>query len=243
MNHHIEKLLLTLKIKSTVQQLITSLLSLGSFISSLAAGFFSTYIGRRPALWLACLIDAGTTSIGILYFGRLLLGLANGFLVTFSNIYTAEAAPAHLRGVMVALFAYWVTIGSILGTTVDNYTQRRLDRLSYRIPLACLYIVPFLLFFVLFFVPESPRWLLHRGKEGEARRSLERLRGDIFGNSSLNGIDLNSYHENEDNRIDDNIMAPSLLELEWAEMVKGVKEEKHEQESVSALDMFRGKFV
>lgn len=47
-----------------------------------------------------------TTSAGVLYFGRLLLGFANGFFVTFSNVYTAEAAPAHLRGVMVALFAY-----------------------------------------------------------------------------------------------------------------------------------------
>lgn len=88
-------------------------MTLGSFLSSLVAGFFSAYLGRKQALWLACGLNAiavaiqiATTSKGVLYLGRLLLGLANGFFVTFSNVYTAEASPAHLRGVMVALFAY-----------------------------------------------------------------------------------------------------------------------------------------
>lgn len=101
------------KFQSTFQQLITSLMTLGSFLSSLVAGFFSAYLGRKQALWLACGLNAiavaiqiATTKKEVLYVGRLLLGLANGFFVTFSNVYTAEASPAHLRGVMVALFAY-----------------------------------------------------------------------------------------------------------------------------------------
>ncbi|KAB8261240.1 general substrate transporter [Aspergillus pseudonomiae] len=220
-------------IDSTVQQLITSLLTLGSFVSSLVAGFFSAYLGRRHALWLACIVNAiacaiqiGAPSAGPLYVGRLLLGFANGFLVTFSNIYTAEASPAHLRGVMVALFAYWVNIGSILGAAVDNKTKERMDRLSYRIPLACLYIVPTFLSMALFFVPESPRWLLHRGKVPAARQALEQLRGT-------------SYATLRASSSDDEI-APSLLELEWAEMIKGVEEERREQGTVTALNMFRG---
>jgi hypothetical protein len=48
----------------------------------------------------------GTESTGALYFGCLLLGIPNGFLATFSNIYTSEASPAQLRGVFVPLFAY-----------------------------------------------------------------------------------------------------------------------------------------
>lgn len=207
--------------KSTVQQLITSLLTLGSFISSLVAGLFSSYLGRRPALWLACLVNAiacaiqlGTTDKGVLYFGRLLLGFANGFFVTFSNVWTSEVAPAHLRGVMVALFAYWVNIGSILGSIVDNYTRTRLDKGSYRVPIACLYIVPAILSIALFFVPESPRWLLHRGKESQAREALERLRG--------------------------NAVTPECIELEWIEMVRGVQEEQRTANTVAFLDMFKG---
>ncbi|KAL4947218.1 general substrate transporter [Aspergillus filifer] len=228
-------------IDSTVQQLITSLLTLGSFSSSLVAGFFASYLGRRQALWLACIVNAiacgiqiGAPSAGVLYLGRLLLGFANGFLVTFSNIYTAEASPAHMRGVMVALFAYWVNIGSIMGAAVDNRTKEYMNELSYRIPLACLYIVPTFLFLALFFVPESPRWLLHRGEAEKARKALEKLRGKSY--AALRAP-ISSSSSSDDKGIE---VPPSLLEIEWVEMVKGVEEEKREQGSVSAMDMFKG---
>ncbi|KAL4937876.1 hypothetical protein BDV06DRAFT_226545 [Aspergillus oleicola] len=230
-------------IDSTVQQLITSLLTLGSFVSSLVAGFFASYLGRRQALWLACVVNAiacgiqiGAPSAGVLYLGRILLGFANGFLVTFSNIYTAEASPAHMRGVMVALFAYWVNIGSIMGAAVDNKTKEYLNKLSYRIPLACLYIVPTFLFFALFFVPESPRWLLHRGDAAKARKALEKLRGRSY--AALRGPSSSSSPSSD--KEGNNEVAPTLLEIEWAEMVKGVEEEKREQGNVSAMDMFKG---
>lgn len=88
--------------------MIGSLLTLGAFVSSLVAGAFARFFGRRIALWLACILNVVACAIQIgtdnkiaVYIGRFILGLANGFLVTFSNIYTAEAAPAHLRAVMV----------------------------------------------------------------------------------------------------------------------------------------------
>lgn len=139
---------------------------------------------------------------------------------------------------MVALFAYWVNIGSVLGSVVDNKTKERLDKLSYRIPLACLYIVPVLLFIALFFVPESPRWLLHRGKEQEARKALEQLRGSSYATLLAPSSESISGDEKADSRLTP--IVPTLLEIEWAEMVKGVEEEKREQGTVSAFDMFRG---
>ncbi|KAJ9611680.1 hypothetical protein H2200_004864 [Cladophialophora chaetospira] len=208
-------------IDPTFQQLISSLLTLGSFLSSLLAGVFGAYAGRKQAIWLACALNAvavaiqiATTSNGAIYFGRLLLGLANGFLVTFSNVYTSEAAPAHLRGVIVFLFAYWVNIGSILGGTVNNSTKSRLDKSCYQIPLGCLYIVPTILAIGLFWVPESPRFLLHQGKEAEAKRSLIALRGSA--------------------------VTAEELEYEWVEMIRGMEEEKKTAKSVGWIDMFRG---
>lgn len=55
---------------------------------------------------------------------------------------------------------------------------------------------------------------MHRNKEQQARKSLEILRGDS--------------------------LAPEFLELEWAEMVRGVAEEKRLAKSVGFIDMFRG---
>lgn len=208
-------------IEGTFQQLIGSLLTLGAFLSSLAAGAFAHFFGRRAALWLACVLSAAACAIQIstadraaVYVGRLLLGVANGFLVTFSNIYTAEVAPAHLRAVMVALFSEWVNIGSIVGSSVTYATKARLDRGSYQIPLGTLFVVPVLLSVGLLFVPESPRYLLYRGRLGAARKSLETLRGDS--------------------------LRPDELELEWVEMLKGIEEEKRTASTIGVLDMFRG---
>ncbi|KAI4685039.1 uncharacterized protein J4E88_004482 [Alternaria novae-zelandiae] len=206
-------------IDSTVQQLMTSLLNLGSCVSAIAAGVFGGYFGRRKALWLACIIclaavsvQIGSTSKAGLYVGRLLLGFSNGFFVVFSTVYCSEAAPAHLREIMVGLFSFYVNLGSIIGSIIDNYTSRYLSKLSYQVPLACMFIVPVLLGTTLFFVPESPRWLLHRDQHDAARKSLERLRFD---------------HGEE-------------LELEWAEMIRGVEEERRLSQTSGFLDLFRG---
>jgi MFS family permease len=205
----------------TFQQLIGSLLTLGAFLSSVFAGAFAHFFGRKPALWLACLLTAlgaaiqiGTTDWGVVYLGRLVLGIGNGFLVTFSNIYCAEAAPAHLRAVLVALFSEWVTIGSIVGAAVTNVTSKALDKSSYQIPLGIQFIVPTILAVGLFFVPESPRYLVNKGKLQEGRKALEVLRSD-------------SLREEQ-------------FELEWVEMVRGIEEEKKLASSVGPLDMFRG---
>lgn len=207
--------------------MISSLLTLGAFLSSLTAGLFAQIPypwlgGRRPALLLACLLTAvgcaiqiGTTDKGVVYLGRLVLGIGNGFLVTFSNIYTAEASPAHLRAVMVALFSEWVNIGSIIGAVVTNATQARLDKASYQIPIGILFVVPVLLGISLWFVPESPRYLVHRGRLPEARAALETLRG-----ASIDGNEA--------------------LALEWVEMVKGIEEEKKLATTVGPLDQYRG---
>ncbi|KAI1162551.1 general substrate transporter [Nemania serpens] len=208
-------------IDGTFQRLIGSLLTLGAFLSSLVAGVFAHYFGRKAALWsacvlnaIACIIQISATSKGAVYVGRLILGLANGFLVTFSNIYTAEAAPAHLRAVMVALFSEWVNIGSIIGSAVTNRTKNFLTKSSYEIPLGTLFIVPTLLSIGLLFVPESPRYLLYRGDAEAARKALETLRGDS--------------------------LPLEELEVEWVEMFKGIEEEKRTAERIGALDMFKG---
>ncbi len=171
---------------------------------------------------MACLLTAvgaaiqiGTTNWGVVYLGRLVLGIGNGFLVTFSNIYCAEAAPAHLRAVLVALFSEWVTIGSIVGAAVTNVTSKMLDKASYQIPLGIQFIVPVVLAVGLFFVPESPRYLVNKGELEQGRAALEVLRSDS--------------------------LSEEQFELEWVEMVKGIEEEKKLASSVGPLEMFKGK--
>lgn len=81
-------------ISPTRQQLISSLMTLGAFLSSSSAGVFATYMGRRQCLWMAsalCCVSnvvmMTTTNLAGLYAGRLLIGIANGWYMTFSQLY------------------------------------------------------------------------------------------------------------------------------------------------------------
>ena len=208
-------------IHTTPQQLISSFLNVGTVVGTICTVPFAHRYGRKPAIWLACLVSAvacavqiGTTTLGGLYAGRIILGIANGFFVTFSNVYTVEAAPPHLRGMIVSFFGLGVNIGSVLGSVCDNYTKEYDGQLAYQVPLAALFAIFALVSVLMLFVPESPRWLLVKKRPEEARASLERLRG-----SSL---------------------PLSLLEEKFVEMQRGITEEQELASSTSALDMFRG---
>ncbi|KAF2740095.1 general substrate transporter [Polyplosphaeria fusca] len=161
------------------QQLISSLMTLGAFISSSSAGIFATWLGRRQCLWLASalccasnIIMMATTNMSGLYAGRFLIGLANGWYMTFAQLYIQESSPARYRGMLIAVFQFWTSIGTLVGTVVDNGTHHIESRESYLIPLGVIYIVPVVMSIGLFFIPESPRWLLLRGNHTAAEKSL-----------------------------------------------------------------------
>ncbi|KAI2464277.1 putative maltose permease [Annulohypoxylon bovei var. microspora] len=168
-------------IQSDRQQLIASLMVLGAFVSSSSTGFTAKYIGRKMSLWIACFgvfistaLMQATTNIGGLYAGRLIIGLANGLLMTHSQLY--GIVPSRYRGLGISFFSYWISFGSLVGTIVDNFAAKIPTRDAYIIPLGIVHIVPGILTIGLFFIPESPRWLAARGNFEKAEQALQRLR-------------------------------------------------------------------
>jgi len=88
-------------------------MTLGAFLSSGTAGFVAARLGRKTCLWIACalccvsdVIMMTTTDIGALYAGRLLIGLANGYFMTFSQLYIQESSPAKYRGLFLTIFQF-----------------------------------------------------------------------------------------------------------------------------------------
>ncbi|KAI1452483.1 putative maltose permease [Annulohypoxylon moriforme] len=175
-------------IQADRQQLIASLMVLGAFVSSSSTGFTARYIGRKMSLWIACVgvfvstaLMQATTNIGGLYAGRLIIGLANGLLMTHSQLYVTyfqsqESVPSRYRGLGISFFSYWISFGSLIGTIVDNFAAKIPNRSAYITPLGIVHIVPGILAIGLFFIPESPRWLAARGDFKKAEQALQRLR-------------------------------------------------------------------
>jgi predicted MFS family arabinose efflux permease len=91
-------------------------MTLGAFISSGTAGVIATYVSRRQCLWLACvgcvvanILMMTTENIGALYAGRFVIGLANGYFMTFSQLYIQESSPARYRGWFLTVFQFFTS--------------------------------------------------------------------------------------------------------------------------------------
>lgn len=174
-------------IPTTVQQLTSSLVSAGMFASTFAAGWLYKVIGRKGGIWTGLVLMVISTTIqilaknsGMLYAGRLILEFSNGFLLVCAQLYLQETMPSNLRSLSFAIWQFWISIGALIGTIINNTTQTRLGRLSYQIPLSLLYVVPVLLGVALFFLPETPRHLATRGNFDAALNSLRRLRDSSY---------------------------------------------------------------
>lgn len=172
---------------TTVQRLISSLMTVGAFTGSLMAGPMAIKLGRRYCIWIACIlccgsngIMQGTTNLGGIYAGRLLIGIANGFFMTFGQLYIQEVIPARFRGASIASFNVFTSVGSLIGTVVDNETAKYANKQCYVIPLSVIYAVPAIISVGLFFIPETPRYLVGRGKHDEALKALTWLRPHGF---------------------------------------------------------------
>ncbi|HSW51212.1 MAG TPA: sugar porter family MFS transporter [Bryobacteraceae bacterium] len=159
---------------------------IGTIFGSIGAGRPADAIGRRGALSVLGLIYlVSALGCGFAWdwwsflFFRFIGGLAVGGASVVSPLYISEISPARYRGRMVAITQFNVVFGILLAY-LSNYTIGRLHlgehdwRWMFGVMAA-----PSLLFFLLVFLtPQSPRWLVARGRLDEARRVLERCGSD-----------------------------------------------------------------
>lgn len=164
-------------------------MNLGGLVAAFFVGIIGNRFGRKIGLWIASVvgvvaisIQIGSNSTGALYVGRLLLGFSNGLFIPFCVMYMAEVSPAHLRGPIIGMVQWQISFGALMGILVDNYTNTMPGRKSYQIPLAVMYVVPVFISVFISFLPETPRFLISKGKYGKAADSIRRTRGiaDIF---------------------------------------------------------------
>ncbi|KNA20534.1 hypothetical protein SOVF_051630 [Spinacia oleracea] len=163
---------------STAQfSLFGSLLTVGGALGSVVCGKLTDYIGRRRVLQLTSLVFifgwfAISVSQGawLLDLGRWMLGFTGGISGFAIPVYVAEFTPKNLRGGFVILHVLMITVGVSAAFLIGLVTSWR--------TLALIGIIPSLVQIVgIFFIPESPRWLMMMGKNKEFEAALQCFRG------------------------------------------------------------------
>jgi sugar porter (SP) family MFS transporter len=168
-----------------------SSLGWGAMAGNLSAGPLSDRFGRKTVLLLTAVLflassltAALATSFPLFIAARIAGGLSVGAAILIAPVYIAEIAPASKRGSLVSINQLMIVIG-ISVSFFSNYFLLSLGADSWRWMLGIQSIPAALYFLALYFVPESPRWLISKGRSADARSVLESVHGRSAAQSEM----------------------------------------------------------
>ena len=181
-------------------ELVVSAAKFGAVLATPLAGYVMLRYGRRPALALSAAafcagpgIMAVAPGLGLLTLGRLVVGLGIGLSAVASPAFLAEMAPAAMRGTVVSAYELMLCLGMVCAALMD-YLLARVSTVgggfgdgNWRLMLAVPAALGGLLACALSMLPESPRWLVSKGRMEDALAVIEQLRDSSTGSSSSSG--------------------------------------------------------
>ncbi|KAJ7521908.1 hypothetical protein O6H91_19G074000 [Diphasiastrum complanatum] len=188
-----------LHISAQQEELLMASLVLISIVGNMIAGHLADAIGRRNTMAFAaivCLIGSMimgiSPSFSILLTGRLLTGISVGSVYVIVPLYIAEISPPEIRGTLISFPEISLNFGILLGYLSGYLLSGLPSNINWRIMLSLGAFPAILLICGLPLIPESPRWLVVKGRLDEARRFL---------------IKISTDKEDADQRLEDIIVA------------------------------------
>ncbi len=171
-----------------------SSLLLGCVFGASLAAFTSDRFGRKKSLLAAAALFT-VSSIGAalprniteFVLARVLGGLAIGLASTLSPLYIAEISPARIRGLLVSVNQLAIVTGILLSYSV-NYGLTGAGSANWRWMFASAAVPSAFFLVTLLSVPESPRWLVQKGRETEAEHILSRIKGRDAAQAEIQAI-------------------------------------------------------
>ena len=172
---------------------------IGSIAGVLVAGTLSDYLGRKVTMLISATLFS-ISAIGCAVCGsfdglvayRIVGGIGIGIVSIVSPIYISEVSPAKIRGTLVSLYQLAVTMGFLLAYLMNwiidaninpeisgdvTLWQKMMHTEAWRGMLGSETIPALLFFLIIFFIPESPKWLIVKGNLDKAARVLGKIYG------------------------------------------------------------------
>ena len=171
---------------------ITALGLIGAVVGALFCGRLTDYLGRKKVILASAFVFAtGAVWTGLaptvpqLMISRFYLGLAIGVSSFAVPLYIAEISPTKIRGILVSLFQLLITVGILTAYLSDRAFADNSNPESWR-PMLYIGVVPAMVLLIgMIFLPETPRWLMSKGREKESQRILEKIENAEFIEGSI----------------------------------------------------------
>lgn len=164
-----------------LREIIVSAVPGGALIGAICSSKSSLVFGRRKSIIITAIMFFGGTLLVVVahnvmsvILGRLIMGFAVGLSATIVPMYLSEIAPPDIRGTVVFLYQFAITVGIAFGFVVNYIFQASGD---WRYMFAVGLIPSALLGLGMLPLPASPRWLLTKGLLLPAKSALQKLRG------------------------------------------------------------------
>ena len=174
-------------------QVVTSWVTLGALIGSLAGGALGDRVGRERTMLVAgalFTLGAAVQSLApgaiVLVVGRLTVGVGVGVAAVAAPLYAAELAPARLRGRFISSYQLAITVGIFLAYLVNAQLSASGD---WRTMLGAAAIPGLAMFIIALIAPESPRWLMMKNRRPDARAVTQRVHPEIDTDALLDAVE------------------------------------------------------
>ena len=171
---------------------ITALGLIGAVVGALFTGRITDYLGRKKVILASAFVFATgavwtglAPTVPLLMISRFYLGLAIGVSSFAVPLYISEISPTKIRGTLVSMFQFLITVGILAAYLSDNAFADNNNLECWR-PMLWVGVIPAAVLFIgMFFLPETPRWLMSKGREEEAKKVLDRIEDPEFVGASM----------------------------------------------------------
>ncbi len=206
---------------------IVSSALLGAFVGALGAGYLSKSIGRKNSLIISAILFAVSAwgsgmpqmlpeSITLLVIFRIIGGIGIGIASMNAPTYIAEIAPANRRGNLVTFYQLAIVIGFFVVFLVtyfigNDLTEQENISIGWR-QMFWSELIPASLFLgLLFFIPKSPRWLMIKGREEEAKNILVKIHGEEIATKEIE--EIKESIQKEGNKTKVSVLSKGMLSI------------------------------